>query len=567
MIKNYPFEINNKIINSLSDTLPKINLSSTVLKTSPNINLKRTINNYKRIPLINKLKKSPFNETVKRIKILKRRYKPNKTIDMIHKLNLESNFHETFLEEMKKREKREKINSNQEIIDRRLGIFKKSDIYSEEEEKNKERDIKFYKDVSIEKLSNKDKEKKVEKSYKKSLKDLEILEKKLTEIEVNIRNLGKKIEGDKLEINVLEQYGKSIDKKNFALESPDTPRIERIKKSPLERKKDNSKNIVFRGSVVKNINFEMEAMLLVKGHQRDKKEKQIQSNVNDNEKFLENLLKEKEELREKYNNKKKKIHDLKNELINIYHTTLFEGLDFRGEGLARIIINIWNLGGNIDMNFIPTYLDNKSIEYLFKKARQIVDMSKINKLIKETEKDFIVHLKQWKMDNHLITNSNKKLKNYFFKTRVLNEESDEDSFLDYYPMTKLFMNNYRKSHENNFENNEIKINKKIFKSLDIPNFIIEKNNKIMMIKNKKQILKNQIEMDKKNEVIRLCKEFLFNNYQQKYKVCIDTIIGALFGETHKDDMLNLYYSINKENKDNLKKIEFYSPLSDRIKNK
>ena len=89
----------------------------------------------------------------------------------------------------------------------------------------------------------------------------------------------------------------------------------------------------------------------------------------------------------------------------------------------------------------------------------------------------------------------------------------------------------------------------------------------MMIKNKKQILKNQIEMDKKNEVIRLCKEFLFNNYQQKYKVCIDTIIGALFGETHKDDMLNLYYSINKENKKNLKKIEFYSPLSDRIKNK
>ena len=567
MRTNYPFEINNKNNNSLSDTLPKINLSSSVLKTSPNITLKRTINNYNRIPLINKLNKSPFNETVKKkIKILNHRYKPNKTIDMIHKLNLESNFRETFLEELKKKEKREKINSNQEIIDRRLGVFKKSDEYSEEE-KNKERDIKFYKDLSIEKLSTREKEKKVEKNYKKSLIDLEILEQKLAELEVNIRNLGKKIDGDKLEINVLEQYGKSIDKKNLALESPIKPRIERIKKSPIERKKDNSKSIVRRGSVVKNINFEMEAILLVKGHQRGKKEKQIQSKVNDNEKVLDNLIKENEELREKYNNKKKKIHDLKNELINIYHTTLFEGLDFRGEGLARIILNIWNLGGNIDMNFIPTYLDNKSIEFLFKKARQIVDMSKMNKLVKETEKDFIDHLKQWKVDNNLNTNSNKKLKNYFFKTRVLDEESDEDSFLDHYPTTKLFMNNYRKSHENNFENNEIKINKKSFKSLDIPNFIIEKNNKIMMVKNKKQILKSQIEMDKKNEVIRLCKEFLFNNYQQKYKVCIDTIIGALFGETHKDDMLNLYYSIKKENKDNLKKIEFYSPLSDRIKNK
>ena len=74
-------------------------------------------------------------------------------------------------------------------------------------------------------------------------------------------------------------------------------------------------------------------------------------------------------------------------------------------------------------------------------------------------------------------------------------------------------------------------------------------------------------MDKKAEVIRLCKEFLFNNYEQKYKVCIDTIIGALFGEGQKDDMLNYYYTIKKENRDNLKKIEFYSPLSDRIKNK
>ena len=31
------------------------------------------------------------------------KYKPNKTIDMIHKLNLESNFRETFLEELKKK--------------------------------------------------------------------------------------------------------------------------------------------------------------------------------------------------------------------------------------------------------------------------------------------------------------------------------------------------------------------------------------------------------------------------------------------------------------------------------
>ena len=561
---NYPFEITNKNNNTLSDALPKINLSSTVLQTSPNIASQKTINNYIQIP---KICKSPLNETVKKIKIFNKRYKPNKAIDMIHKLNIESNFRETFLEELKKREKREKIISNQEIIERRLGLFKKNDIYSEEE-KNKERDIKNFKDISIEKLNYREKEKKIEKNYKKSLNDLEILDKKLSELELNIRNLGGVIDGHKLEMNVLDQYGQKIDKKNIALESPVKSKLERLKKTPLVKKKDSDKNLGRRSSLVKDSDFEMQAKLLVKRYKRDEIGKQIQSKVNDNKKILENMLKENEDLKEQYNNKKKKINELKNELINIYHTTLFEGLDFRGEGLARIILNIWNLGGNIDMNFIPTYLDNKSIEYLFKKARQIVDMAKVKKLVNETEKDFIDHLKQWKIDNHLNTNSNKKLKNYFFKTRVFDDDNEENSFLDYYPMTKLFMNNYKKSLEkNNFEEGEIKNNKMSFKTLDIPNSIIEKNNKIIMMKNKQQILKNQIEMDKKNEVIRLCKEFLFNNYQQKYKVCIDTVIGALFGEINKDDMLNLYYSIKKENKDNLKKIEFYSPLSDRIKNK
>ena len=561
---NYPFEITNKNNNTLSDALPKINLSSTVLQTSPNIASQKTINNYIQIP---KICKSPLNETVKKIKIFNKRYKPNKAIDMIHKLNIESNFRETFLEELKKREKREKIISNQEIIERRLGLFKKNDIYSEEE-KNKERDIKNFKDISIEKLNYREKEKKLEKNYKKSLNDLEILDKKLSELELNIRNLGGVIDGHKLEMNVLDQYGQKIDKKNIALESPVKSKLEKLKKTPLVKKKDSDKNLGRRSSLVKDSDFEMQAKLLVKRYKRDEIGKQIQSKVNDNKKILENMLKENEDLKEQYNNKKKKINELKNELINIYHTTLFEGLDFRGEGLARIILNIWNLGGNIDMNFIPTYLDNKSIEYLFKKARQIVDMAKVKKLVNETEKDFIDHLKQWKIDNHLNTNSNKKLKNYFFKTRVFDDDNEENSFLDYYPMTKLFMNNYKKSLEkNNFEEGEIKNNKMSFKTLDIPNSIIEKNNKIIMMKNKQQILKNQIEMDKKNEVIRLCKEFLFNNYQQKYKVCIDTVIGALFGEINKDDMLNLYYSIKKENKDNLKKIEFYSPLSDRIKNK
>ena len=565
-------EINDIINNYSSDKLPKINTIPQVLKTAPNITLKKTSNKHNKISI---LSKQNANETVKPIKIINKRYKPNKTIDMIHKLNLESNFRDTIIEEIKKKENREKINSNQEIIDRRLGILQKNDSSSEEEknkdkEKDKDKDMKYYKDISIEKLNIKEKEKKVEKNYKKGLSDLATLEKEVIDFGKRIQNLSDKIDGHKLEINVIDHYGKSIDKKNIALESPVNARLEKLKKTPLVKKKSENKLnkiIARRSSVSKNINFEIEAKLIVKKYQRDEKEKKIKFKVDSDEKQLENLNKQFADLKEKYNNQKKKVYDLKSELINIYHTTLFEGLDFRGEGLVRIILNIWNLGENIDMNFIPSYLDNKSIEYLFKKARQIVEMDKMKKNVRESEKDFVKSLKKWKNENHLNTNTNKKLKNYFFKTRVIDDDDDEDSFLDYYPMTKLFMNNYKKNHENNMEENEITYTKKYFKSFDIPSFIIEKNNKITNLKNKQQILKSQIEMDKKMEVIRLCKEFLFNNYEQRYKVCIDTIIGALFGESQKDDILNYYYTIKKENRDNLKKIEFYSPLSDRIKNK
>jgi hypothetical protein len=558
-------EINNGNNISSFDSLPKINMIPQILKTTPNLTIKKTSNKHNKIPILSK----PYaNETVKSSKILNKRYKPNKTIDMIHKLNLESNFREIFVEELKKKEKREKINSNQEVIDRRLGLFKKEDS-SSEEEKNKEKEIKYYKDASIEKLNVREREKKVEKNYKKSLTELGILEKQVNDFERKIKNLSDKIDGHKLEINVIDQYGKSIDKKNVALESPVNARLEKLKKTPLAHKKSSkmTKIIARRASVSKDINFEMEAKLVVKKYQRDEKEKKIKFKVDSDEKQLENLNNQCAELKEKYNNQKKKVYDLKSDLINIYHTTLFEGLDFRGEGLVRIILNIWNLGENIDMNFIPSYLDNKAIEYLFKKARQIVEMDKMKKSVKESEKDFVKNIKQWKNENHLNTSTNKKLKNYFFKTRIIDNDDEEDSFLDYYPMTKLFMNNYKKTHESNMENEDIVYSKKPFKSLDIPNFIIEKNNKIINLRNKLQILKSQIEMDKKAEVIRLCKEFLFNSYEERYKVCIDTIIGALFGEGQKDDMLNYYYTIKKENRDNLKKIEFYSPLFHRIKNK
>ena len=565
MKASYIFNKKTKNNITLLKALPKIDSSVRVLNTSPNKSskLKNFFKNCKHISTTYAPYKMIRTDNAKTKRKLRNSWnRQNKTIEILHKLNLDSKIKDIYNEEMKKEKKRETINSNKEIIERRLGLYKDIEL-SLEEEKDKEKEFQYYNELSLEKLSQKEKEKKAERNYKQILKDLEFLEMNLAEKDNEIKGLKRKIDNEKLDLNVIDHFGRNIDKKNFTSETPikniSDEKYSMMLKTPLIHKPD------AQLSLAKNEDFEFQAKLLVKKYQRDEKQKQIQSVINEDEKKMQSLQKEKNALREKFNSKKKKINEFKKELINIFHSKLFEGLDFRGDGIVKMILNIWNLGEDIDMNFIPPFLDQGAIDFLFKKARQLIEISKIKKLIDENKKDFFGTLRDWKNDNHLdLNNSDNRNKiNYFFKTKVHNLK--DNSILESYPKTKIFMNNYKKSKENENEESDKKINKSILKSYEIPNLIMDKNRKVERAKALLRTLQKQMDKDEKNEVTRLSKEFLFNNYEKKYKVCIDTIIGALVGEQHQDDMLNLYYKILKENKDNFKLIEFYSPLSDRIK--
>ena len=565
MKASYIFNKKTKNNITLLKALPKIDSSVRVLNTSPNKSskLKNFFKNCKHISTTYAPYKMIRTDNAKTKRKLRNSWnRQNKTIEILHKLNLDSKIKDIYNEEMKKEKKRETINSNKEIIERRLGLYKDIEL-NLEEEKDKEKEFQYYNELSLEKLSQKEKEKKAERNYKQILKDLEFLEMNLAEKDNEIKELKRKIDNEKLDLNVIDHFGRNIDKKNFTSETPikniSDEKYSMMLKTPLIHKPD------AQLSLAKNEDFEFQAKLLVKKYQRDEKQKQIQSVINEDEKKMQSLQKEKNALREKFNSKKKKINEFKKELINIFHSKLFEGLDFRGDGIVKMILNIWNLGEDIDMNFIPPFLDQGAVDFLFKKARQLIEISKIKKLIDENKKDFFGTLRDWKNDNHLdLNNSDTRHKiNYFFKTKVHNLK--DNSILESYPKTKIFMNNYKKSKENENEESDKKINKSILKSYEIPNLIMDKNRKVERAKALLRTLQKQMDKDEKNEVTRLSKEFLFNNYEKKYKVCIDTIIGALVGEQHQDDMLNLYYKILKENKDNFKLIEFYSPLSDRIK--
>jgi hypothetical protein len=285
---------------SLLTTLPKINLSSSILKTSPNIKLQKITITNKNMP---KIINPNLKELLKTKRALSKRYKPNKTIEMIHKLNLESNIKEIFLEELKKEQKREKINTNEEIKERRLGLFKKVDLDAEEE-KNKEKNIKNISEMSIEKLNNKEKEKKIEKNYKQSIKDSIEMEKKLFALNEKIIELTDNIEGHKLEINVLDTYGKTFDKKNIASEQPVVRSLKKKNSFELKEKPEGKKKLIRRASVFKKDDFETECKLIVKKYQRDEKGKQIKNEVDNIRKDLEKLLRENQDLKEKLAEKK-----------------------------------------------------------------------------------------------------------------------------------------------------------------------------------------------------------------------------------------------------------------------
>jgi hypothetical protein len=284
------------------------------------------------------------------------------------------------------------------------------------------------------------------------------------------------------------------------------------------------------------------------------------------------------------NQAKKNLYVIRKQLINSYHLKLYEGLDFRGEGLSTIIKDIWNLGVNVNINYMPPYLDGPAIEFLFKKANQSIEISRIRQVIKDNENELASYIKEWKKSNKEIKelfehhnqfglNVNENIEENkkndmneeeLFKTKV----SDISlSYLTPYPKTKQFMIDYKKKHPNLFHKEipSIEIKKIPFKSLNIPLKITEKNKHIEKLKYLLGIKIEQNKQKDRKEVERLNREFTKNDYKAKYEVNIETVFGALFGEEKKNEMLIYYTKLDKEFRDGKKIIQFHTKINLKIK--
>ena len=553
------------------------------------------------------MKKTPISLHTKRMKTegnanvsLSHHININPNIKMVRILNFEEKVDDILSGDLELQRQKEKIDKNKTIKLIRLGLYKRKekekdnsleenpltaakpektdhniDFFSiAEKEKENEEDLEK---IDIE---NRDKEKKLENKLKEAYNSLEKIKENYLRLNAQINNINKIIEDLQIEESVLDNYGEEFKNKNQEKLSEDTNKSEsrEFYDSPKKRKKQQEIQ-----------HFEQLNKMIILKKQREEKKKLIQENIlikQSAKKKLENELNGQKDLLEQG---KQELFLIRKKLINSYHLKLYEGLDFKGEGLISIIKDIWSLGINVNINFMPSYLDAGGIEFLFKKARQSIELNKMRQIIKENEIELASYLKDWKRSNnelHIIPHKNNPFglntsisnlgknktddkknnfnENELFKTKI----SDISiSYLDPYPKTKQFMIEYKKKHPNLFQRDlpTVEIKHIPFKSANIPIRITEKNKYIEKLK---YLLEMKIGLNKekdKKEVERLNKEFIKNSYKEKYEANVETVFGALFGEEKKNEMLIYYSKLERNYREGKRIIQFHTKLNLKLK--
>ena len=499
----------------------------------------------------------------KKVKIMKRistprrkdkRIRINKDLDLVNKLNMELEVDELFQEESKLKKQKERIDNNPDINAKRLNIFKNT---SESGDKKIE-------------VDSKEKEKYIEKEFKDELEAFTKIKNECALVNEQINKIRNIIDDYQLEINVYNKYGEELDKK-YALEIQEKEKNKLFNSVLNNQNTENNQDTNSNGEdVIKNTmkNEKLEYLNSVAQikKQREEKLKILEINKSKEEKELIDLEKKYNELIDQCKQKKNLVYKARNQLLNIYHLELYEGLNFRTDGLASLIRSIWNLGVNVDINYMPNYLDKLSIDFLFDKAKRLIKISEMRQIIEENKKEFESSINTWKKNANENTkdSSEEKTDENFFKTGLM----DMYNYMNKYPNSKKFMDDYNKKYFSRGDTFEIKLNKnkKLFKSRNIPISIIEKHNKIEKLKILLNNLMEKNDVIEKKEIERISKEFINNDYKEKYHVSVEVLMGALCGEEKRNEAITSFAKYQKEIKEGKQLIQFHK-LSSKFNQK
>ena len=281
---------------------------------------------------------------------------------------------------------------------------------------------------------------------------------------------------------------------------------------------------------------QLELLFLRASQSRSKKIKEYKSKLPPKQnKKKEIILEIKEQ-----NRKIEKLRYQKNikvdQLYTHYLKILKEGKDTRSEGLAWIIREIYNLGKEIIMSYLPDFIDEMGIRFIFKQAKIGIELHKLNDQIEETKNELN------ESGFSRITNNKK----------TIFSENEEKLQFDNYLQYKIRRDqNGENFHSKNINLSNSNLIPPVLKLKDVQEII--KNSEIHISPSQMEILIKYLSLNakrkdikkiqhklRKNEMDRIFEEYLRNDYYQRFKVEKNVVLSALIGED------NILPELNKQ---------------------
>ena len=406
-------------------------------------------------------------------------------------------------------------------------------------------------------------------------KDFEIKTKQIKEINLEIEALqagqGETFLNKIFDLKTSSPHSRKESGKKSSNKLQDTPK--RLKKESLkinpERKSNNSPKKVIKnlwGKSKYEENIQRIKMLYLAKKDNDEKKMEKYRQVKQIKEDLKQIDMDINEINKKLLDLKSQENESINKLMRHYEALLYRGKDTRNDGLIWIIKAMWKLGKNVPMQFIPTFLDFNAIEFLFKLANKSIELENKKKLLNDNKKKLNIQIhKQYFINNNNntdINNFSKQSKNrrssLLFKTNLIKKNSILKRSVSQANIVKTYIHSSVDDEQRDQEMNTFKEISKLVENKE--NMEIEKMpgmNDIETLQKKIKSIENEIVELKNKEIIRIFKEFVENDYQNKYRVSIDVVLAALLGEHMKNIEVNKFSKFKKEYYENLKNIRFY----------
>ena len=383
----------------------------------------------------------------------------------------------------------------------------------------------------------------------------------------NFKKLNDEVDKMSLEIQVMnsrEIFDNSKDQKNKQKElEKNNDKMEKIKKKNNGSKlnDDKEKEEIEKIESPKNSSDAAQNKLLkIKSLYQLKKEQDIQKKLkydklNTLKTKLSNINGPLKKLNEEIFEIKKEESIVIRKLMAHYETLLYQGEEVRNEGLIWIIKAIWNLGENVPMSFIPPFLDFQSIEFLFQYAHKSIELENVKKILNELKNKLQIKI-------HKLFYTSKSPGRYSssfeFKTDLIKRNTISQRSIKEHNFINAYINGSDTDEENKNFSSLKEMENIIGKKKSVINLNkLQGIDRIEELKVKIKSIEKEIFNLKKNETLRLFKEFVENDYANKYHVSIDMVLAALLGEHSKNIEVNKYSKFKKEYLEELKNIRFY----------